>query len=202
MNSTNQNYTYLLPFWGFCTCPFFVTWIWETYKETGLCWLMALVKVKGPHLVMAFLLAKSQGHAGHHTAEVEHVLVYAASDHFTFYKATNIQSWGLHPDDIIVRIKFPPSWCLTVGSDNNTWGTLGEHPQTIPTHSSNIMQSHPDNEILGNVTELEAWNMLARLGLLSHMVHHEKNASWIAAVLSSKSLESTSMEQTRTKLVV
>lgn len=61
---------------------------------------MALVKVKGPYLVMAFLLAESQGYAGHHKVEAEHVHVYASSDRFTSYKATNIQSWGLHPDNL------------------------------------------------------------------------------------------------------
>lgn len=62
---------------------------------------MALVKVKGPYLMMAFLQAESQGHAGHHMAEAEHVYVYASSNCFTSHKATNIQSWGLHPDDLV-----------------------------------------------------------------------------------------------------
>lgn len=55
---------------------------------------MVVVKVKGPYLVMAFVLAESQGYAGHRKAEAEHVHVYASSDRFTSYKVTKIQSWG------------------------------------------------------------------------------------------------------------
>jgi hypothetical protein len=50
--------------------------------------------------MMAFLLPKSQGGAGHHVVK-DRVHVGVLVSLFLSYKSTNIQSWYLHSDDFI-----------------------------------------------------------------------------------------------------
>lgn len=58
-------------------------------------------KVKGPHLLRAFLVVESYGSTGHHVVrDGDHVCVLPGLSLFS-YKAISIQLWGPHPDDLI-----------------------------------------------------------------------------------------------------